>query len=60
MNRKIVDYKTLYADSIADLDKNVREHIKHGWQPLGNQSLIVPTDYLVYESVLQVMVKYDD
>jgi hypothetical protein len=38
---KITDYKILIADDIPQLVKEVKEHLDHGWVPLGGPFAVV-------------------
>ena len=59
MNRKIVDYKSVYdvADDMSLLDFAVREELMGGWQPYGQQHVVEDSDD---KWLVQVMVKYAD
>lgn len=43
MEKKVTEYKTLRYDYPVDLDKEVNQLIKEGWQPHGAQTTVTIT-----------------
>lgn len=56
----IVDYETIGADDLKNLDHEVMAAIEDGWQPFGSIA-IAATDRIdeVYYIYVQPMVRYD-
>lgn len=53
MTNKIIDYKVVEADRPFRLEKEIRNAISEGWQPIGN---IVHGDKWFYQAI----VKYEE
>lgn len=55
---KIIDYTTVRGSSRYDMEKEVRERIRNGWQPIGGA---VPCVYDAYNREwVQTMIKYEN
>ena len=62
MNKKIISYVVIVKDCNSELERTVREELKHGWQPFGGVSMTVAKNGnsgLVYQYA-QAMVVYAD
>lgn len=60
---KIIGYKTIVRSSQGILDQEVREEIKGGWQPFGNQigfQFCNDQGEFAWSEFSQVLVKYED
>ena len=55
----IIDYETIGADDLSNLDHEVNVAIKDGWQPLGSIAVSSCVDVQdVYHTYVQAMVRY--
>ena len=53
---KIVEYKTLFANSLTEVDSEVSIYIAKNWQPWGDLKFTISNQTYIY---IQVMVKYE-
>ena len=58
MSPKIVDYKTCRSHDVSDLDKQVVDYLKKGYEPWFAQGTVdtIKGTYVIYS---QVVVKYE-
>jgi hypothetical protein len=54
---KIQEYRTATGDSLKQLDAEVNEYIKGGFQPFGNPYHLAPQEGVVDAPICQAMVK---
>lgn len=57
--KKICEYKLLVANFVEDLNDNVNESIKDGWQPYGNPFTVQRENYNLFYFT-QAVVKYEE
>ncbi len=55
---KIIDYTTVRGSSRYDMEKEVRERIRNGWQPIGG-AVPIPCRTTTTEWI-QTVVKYEN
>lgn len=59
---KITDYKIISDNAVNDLEKQVQELIKNGWQPIGGVDTFVFTDNSGQQHTItnQAMIKVEN
>ncbi|WPO36210.1 DUF1737 domain-containing protein [Flammeovirgaceae bacterium SG7u.111] len=59
MDRKVIDYKLISSSNPSYVEKEVKKHLKDGWELLGGISMGDVNRGSTVESFCQALVKYD-